>query len=71
MVGFIDGDYAGDQDDTKNTPGYVLVVLWSSKKQTIVTLSCAGKINLLLLQLLLIKLFGLGESCGPWKKKAH
>ncbi|XP_049410511.1 secreted RxLR effector protein 161-like [Solanum stenotomum] len=44
LVGFTDGDYEGDKDDRKSTSGYVfmlraMVVSWSSKKQTIVTLS--------------------------------
>ena len=44
LVGFTDSDYAGDQDDRKCTSGYVFMigsraVLWSSKKQPIVTLS--------------------------------
>ena len=44
LIGFIDSDYAGDQDDRTSTSGYVFilgsgVVLWSSKKQLIVTLS--------------------------------
>lgn len=43
-MGFCDSNYAGDQDDRKSTSGYVFLlgseaVLWSSKKQSIVTLS--------------------------------
>ncbi|KAK3012760.1 hypothetical protein RJ639_008108 [Escallonia herrerae] len=44
LFGFTDSDYAGDQDDKRSTSGYVFmlgtwVVSWSSKKQSIVTLS--------------------------------
>ncbi|RDX79474.1 hypothetical protein CR513_40102, partial [Mucuna pruriens] len=44
LIGFTDCDYAGVQDNRKNTLGYVFmigsgVVSWSSKKQPIVTLS--------------------------------
>ena len=44
MIGFVDSDYAGDQDDRKSTSGYVFVlgtgaISWSSRKQKIVTLS--------------------------------
>lgn len=44
LMGFCDSNYAGDQDDIKSTSGYVFLlgseaVLWSSKKQSIVTLS--------------------------------
>ncbi|KAL0432364.1 UNVERIFIED_CONTAM: Retrovirus-related Pol polyprotein from transposon RE1 [Sesamum latifolium] len=44
FAGFTDSDYAGDIDDRKSTSGYVFmlgsgVVSWSSKKQSIVTLS--------------------------------
>ncbi|XP_016549353.1 secreted RxLR effector protein 161-like [Capsicum annuum] len=44
LIGFTDSDYAGDQDGRKSTSGYVFilgirVVSWSSKKQTVVTLS--------------------------------
>ena len=44
LIGFVDSDYAGDQDDRKSTSGYVFVlgtgaVSWSSRKQKIVTLS--------------------------------
>ena len=46
LIGFTDSDYAGDQDDRKSTSGYVFIlgsgaVSWSSKKQSIVTLSTA------------------------------
>ncbi|XP_047267681.1 uncharacterized mitochondrial protein AtMg00810-like [Capsicum annuum] len=45
LIGFTDSDYAGDQDGRKSTSGYVFMlgteaVSWSSKKQTVVTLSC-------------------------------
>ena len=41
---FADSDYAGDQDDRRSTSGYVFMlgtgaILWSSKKQQIVSLS--------------------------------
>ena len=36
LIGFSNSDYAGDIDDRKSTSG---VVVWSSKKQQIVTLS--------------------------------
>ncbi|XP_017618008.1 uncharacterized mitochondrial protein AtMg00810-like [Gossypium arboreum] len=44
LIGFMDSDYAGDQDDRKNTSGYVFMlgsgaVSLSSRKQPIVTLS--------------------------------
>ncbi|KAK6235635.1 hypothetical protein SCA6_010972 [Theobroma cacao] len=44
LFGFTDSDYAGDPDDRKSTPRYVFVmgsgaISWSSKKQSIVTLS--------------------------------
>ncbi|KAI3474406.1 hypothetical protein Pfo_029267 [Paulownia fortunei] len=44
LFGFTDSDYARDPDDRKNTSGYVFMmgsgaVSWSSKKQSIVTLS--------------------------------
>ncbi|PHT73122.1 hypothetical protein T459_23907 [Capsicum annuum] len=44
LIGFTDCDYAEDQDSIKSTSGYVFMlgtgaVSWSSKKQTIVTLS--------------------------------
>ena len=44
LVGFSDSDYTGDVDDCKSTSGYVFLlsgaaVSWSSKKQTVVTLS--------------------------------
>ena len=44
LIGYTDSDYAGDQDDRKNTSGYVFMlssgaVSWSSKKQPVVTLS--------------------------------
>ncbi|CAJ2656714.1 unnamed protein product [Trifolium pratense] len=44
LTGWSDSDYAGDLDDRKSTSGYVFmigskVVSWSSKKQSIVTLS--------------------------------
>ncbi|KAK2989971.1 hypothetical protein RJ640_004134 [Escallonia rubra] len=44
FFGFTDSDYAGDQDDRRSTSGYVFMlgtgaVSWSSKKQSIVTLS--------------------------------
>lgn len=44
LVGFVDSDYAGDEDDRKSTSGYTFMigggaVSWSSKKQPIVTLS--------------------------------
>ena len=44
LIRFTDSDYAGDQDDRKSTSGYVFMlgsgaISWSSKKQTIVTLS--------------------------------
>ena len=62
LIGFVDSDYAGDQDDRKSTSGYAIVlgtgaVSWSSRKQKIVTLSIL-KQNLLLLQPVLVKLFG-------------
>ncbi|XP_052485200.1 secreted RxLR effector protein 161-like [Gossypium raimondii] len=44
MIGFTDSDYVGDQDDRRSTSGYVFmlgtgVISWSSKKQSIYTLS--------------------------------
>ena len=44
LIGYIDSDYAGDQDDRKSTSWYVFMlssgaVSWSSKKQLVVTLS--------------------------------
>lgn len=44
LLGFIDNDFAGDQDDRKSTSGYAFMlgtgaISWSSKKQPIVTLS--------------------------------
>ncbi|XP_060174266.1 secreted RxLR effector protein 161-like [Lycium barbarum] len=44
LIGFTDSDFAGDPDDRKSTSGFVFMVgsaaiLWSSKKQPIVTLS--------------------------------
>ncbi|XP_038891601.1 secreted RxLR effector protein 161-like [Benincasa hispida] len=44
LVGFNDSDYAGDLNDRKSTSGYVFMlgsgaISWSSKKQSIVTLS--------------------------------
>ncbi|KAK6773345.1 hypothetical protein RDI58_028583 [Solanum bulbocastanum] len=44
LVGYCDSDYAGDVDNRKNTSGFVFflgdcVISWSSKKQSIVTLS--------------------------------
>ena len=44
LIGFSDSDFAGDLDDRKSTSGFVFMkclgaVSWSSKKQSIVTLS--------------------------------
>jgi len=44
LVGYVDSDYAGDEDDRKSTSGYTFMwsggaVSWASKKQPIVTLS--------------------------------
>ncbi|CAL2279140.1 unnamed protein product [Prunus armeniaca] len=44
LFGFTDSDYAGDPDDRRSTSGYAFImgagaILWSSKKQQIVTLS--------------------------------
>ena len=44
LIGFVDSDYAGDQDNRKSTSGYVFVlgtgaISWSSRKQKIITLS--------------------------------
>ena len=44
LFGFTDSDYAGDVEDRKSTSGYVFMigsgaVSWSSRKQSIVTLS--------------------------------
>lgn len=44
LYGFTDSDYTGDSDDRKSTSGYVFImgtkaVSWSSRKQSIVTLS--------------------------------
>nr|DAD28457.1 TPA_asm: hypothetical protein HUJ06_029925 [Nelumbo nucifera] len=44
LVGYTDSDYAGDVDDRESTSGHAFMlnsgaILWSSKKQDIVTLS--------------------------------
>ena len=44
LIGYVDSDYAGDEDDRRSTSGYTFLfgdgaVSWSSKKQPIVTLS--------------------------------
>ncbi|XP_052477147.1 secreted RxLR effector protein 161-like [Gossypium raimondii] len=44
LIGFTDSDFAGDTNDWKSTSGYVFMlgsgaISWSSKKQSIVTLS--------------------------------
>ena len=44
LMGFVDSDYAGDEDDRKSTSGYVFMngggaISWASRKQPIVTLS--------------------------------
>lgn len=44
LVGYVDSDYAGDEDDRKSTTGYTFMfgggaISWASKKQPIVTLS--------------------------------
>ena len=44
LFGFTDSDYAGDLNDRRSTSGYVFMIgsaaiSWSSKKQTLVTLS--------------------------------
>ena len=44
LVGYTNSDYAGDIDDRKSTSGYIFhlgsrPISWSSKKQSIVTLS--------------------------------
>lgn len=44
LVGYVDSNYAGDEDDRRSTSGYTFLfgdgaVSWSSKKQPIVTLS--------------------------------
>ncbi|KAL1218311.1 Retrovirus-related Pol polyprotein from transposon TNT 1-94 [Cardamine amara subsp. amara] len=44
LVGYVDSDYAGDEDDRRSTSGYTFMigngaVSWASKKQSIVTLS--------------------------------
>lgn len=44
MMAYTDSDYAGDVEDRKNTFDYVFLlskrnVSWSSKKQSVVTLS--------------------------------
>lgn len=44
LLGFTDSDYVGDMEDRKSTSVYVFLmssgaVSWSSRKQTIVTLS--------------------------------
>ncbi|XP_070667391.1 secreted RxLR effector protein 161-like [Malus domestica] len=46
LIGYTDSDYTGDQDDRKSTSGYVFMLSswamsWSSKKQSMVTLSTA------------------------------
>ena len=62
LFGFTDSDYAGDQDDhRRSTSGYVFmfgtrVISWLSKKQPIAPCQ-VQKLNLLLQQLVLIKLF--------------
>ncbi|WMV45305.1 hypothetical protein MTR67_038690 [Solanum verrucosum] len=66
LVGFTDSDYAGDQDDRKSTSSYVFmihagVVSWSSKYKQLSHYQIQ-KLNLLLLHLVLVKLFGLGET---------
>lgn len=47
MISFIDSDFAGDLADRKKTLGYTVMlglgeVSWSSRKQSIVTLSTTG-----------------------------
>lgn len=49
LVGYVDSDYAGDEDDRKSTSGYTFMfgggaVSWSSKKQPIVTLYHGGRV---------------------------
>jgi len=44
LIGFVDADWGGDPDDRKSNTGYLFKYLgapisWSSKKQTLVTLS--------------------------------
>lgn len=44
LVGYVDSDYAGDENDRKSTSGYAFMlgngaISWASKKQPIVTLS--------------------------------
>lgn len=44
LLGYVDSDYAGDEDDKKSTSGYAFMfggaaISWVSKKQPIVTLS--------------------------------
>jgi hypothetical protein len=44
LVGYSDGDWGRDLDETKSTTGFVFFLgdtsfIWSSKKQSIVTLS--------------------------------
>ena len=47
LIGFINSDYVGDQDERKSTFGYAFMfgsafISWSSKKQPIVNLSSTG-----------------------------
>ncbi|XP_019248334.1 PREDICTED: uncharacterized protein LOC109227589 [Nicotiana attenuata] len=57
LMGFCDSEYAGDIDDRKSTTGFVFflgdyVISWSSKKQSIVTLSaCEAEYELNLPQI--------------------
>lgn len=44
LLGYVDSDYAGDEDDRRSTSGYAFMlgngaISWASKKQSIVTLS--------------------------------